>query len=107
MGNESTQENTGAEGGTPTREELNDRAAELGIASPEKLKNIDAVKEAIADAEAADRFTREEVLEHARSLTGYSRNHMVGALHGNDTETFSREQAKAAAEDFAQRKVSA
>jgi hypothetical protein len=85
----------------PSRDELNERAAELGIASPEGLKNMEAVEEAISDAEALPRFSRAEVLDLARSLTGFSRNHMAGALHGNEQKTFTKEEATKIGERFA------
>lgn len=84
------------------RDELNEKAEALGIQNPEKLKNKEAVEEAIADAEAVSRFSRDEVLEHARPLTGYSRNHMVGALHGNDQESFTKDEATRIGDKFAE-----
>lgn len=89
----------------PTREELDAKATALGVESPEDLKNKEAVEEAIADAERHPRYTRQEVLDNARALTGYSRHLVAGALHGDDSETFSADQAKRLAKQFAERKV--
>lgn len=87
--------------GTVTREDLDAKAIELGIENPDKLKNMEAVEEAIRDAEADPRFSRDEVLANARTLTGYSRHLMVGALHGVEQETFTRTQAKKLGAAFA------
>jgi hypothetical protein len=84
----------------PTRDELNAKAAELGINDPEGFKNMELLEEAIRDAEAVPRFSRDEVLANARTLTGFSRNHMVGALHGNDQASFTKDEATKIAEDF-------
>jgi hypothetical protein len=84
----------------PTREDLNAKAAELGINDPESLKNSGAVEEAIRDAEALPRFSRDEVLANARTLTGFSRNHMIGALHGNERKTFTKAEAVKLGERF-------
>jgi hypothetical protein len=90
-------------GGTkrPTRDELNAKAAELGVDNPESLQNMEEVEAAIQAAEDEPRFSREEVLAHARSLTGHSRNLMAGALHGNDQRHFTKAEAKSLGDKFA------
>lgn len=91
-------------GGKLSREELNAKASELGVENPEDLKNAELVEAAIEAAEAEPRFSRDEVLDHARTLTGFSRNHMVGALHGNDRKTFTKAEATKIAERFGRHK---
>lgn len=86
-----------------TREALDQQARELGIANPDELKNADAVKDAIADAESETRYSHGEVLEESRAITGYSRHHMAGALHEDDRPTLTREQAKDLGDAFAKR----
>ena len=86
--------------GKPTREDLNAKAAELGIANPEGLKNVEAVEAAIAEAEAVPRYSREQVLANARLLTGFSRHFMAGALHGSDAARFTKAEAKRLGERF-------
>lgn len=101
MSDEAPQSTAGTK---PSREDLDKKAAELGVQEPEKLKNMEAVEEAIADAEAVPRFSRDEVLGNARTLTGYSRNHMIGALHGDDRTTFTKEEATRAGASFGRHK---
>lgn len=91
--------------GRPTRDELDAKAASLGVESPEDLDNMGEVEKAIEEAEAIPRFTRDEVLDHARSLTGFSRNHMVGALYGEDRETFTKDEATELGQSFGKRKM--
>lgn len=101
---ESTQTTETTEAPKPgSREALDLQARELGIENPEDLANVDAVKEAIADAEAEDRYSHGEVLENARALTGFSKNHMAGALHEDDRPTLTKDQAKKLGEEFAER----
>lgn len=96
---------TQSSGSKPTREELNAKAAALGVENPEDLDNMGDVEKAIEAAEAEPRFSRQEVLDNARSLTGYSRNHMVGALHGDDRETFTKDEATRTGKEFGEREV--
>lgn len=93
------------------RDELDAYARKLGIDSPEELDNADLVKDAIKRAEAVleeaaaePHYPRQEVLDNARAITGYSRHLVAGALQGNDQEAFSKEEATDICKAFAGRK---
>ena len=49
------------------------------------------------------RFTRNELLANARSLTGYRRHMVAGALSGTTQQTFTKTAARKLVESFARR----
>lgn len=79
------------------------RKGVLDAISKEREQRDDADAED-SDEGAASRYTVEELLHEARLITGYSRHHLAGALHGV-TGTLSVEEAKARAEAYASKVV--
>lgn len=108
------------------RPELDAEASGVGVEQPEEIGNAEEVVEAIlskeaeaakvaAEAAAAEEaaaaartpsFNREELLEHARGITGYRRHLVAGALTlaDEDTESFTKAEATALVKRYLKRK---
>lgn len=84
------------------------KAAQEAARQEEEKRKADkekAAEEAKAAEEEAPHYALDELLENARTLTGYSRHMLAGALSGSDRKTFTVEEAKAEAKRFAKKPV--
>lgn len=99
------------------RPELDAEATGVGVEKPDEIGNAEEVIEAIlakeadqaateaAAAEAAERetnphYTREELVENARAITGYRSHFVVGALSGTEQKKFTKAEATKLVKDF-------
>lgn len=93
--------------GKTDQERKADEAAlgEAKLAAEAKAAEEAAAKQAPPDREPEPAFAIEDLLDHARTATGFSRHMLAGALYGYEGETITVSEAKDLAEAFSEKPV--